>query len=167
MRNIVFGALIIVFAFLSCNRSDDDSLQRIDQILNIYMKNSSGQDLLNSQKTGSYTNYFINDSLGDRENSPVSIPLKMAPDSTFYMEYIAGAKRKKLDSSGTAYYSVMTLGLRTVTNNVADTIFDRLRIVYRMSPTLFQVSKVYYNDVLEYSKEAEAPTSINRVTITK
>ena len=163
MRNIVFGILIVVFALLSCSRGDDDSLQRIDQILNIYMKNAAGQDLLNAKRTGSYISYVVNDSLGDLQNSPVSIPLKMTADSTFYMEYIGGAKRKKLDSSGTVYYSVMTLGLRTPT----DTVFDRLRVVYRMSPSLFQVSKVYYNDVLKFSKDADAPNSINVVTITK
>ncbi|GEN66951.1 MULTISPECIES: hypothetical protein [Chryseobacterium] len=173
MRNFVFGILVMAFALLSC-KSDDESLQRIDQIMNIYMVNSAGQDLLNSKKPGSFSGYSVNDSLGDRDISPVNIPLRMRADSTFYMEYIAGAKRKRLDSvspdnpgTGNSYYSVMTLGLRRTVNNVADTITDRLRIEYRKTPTLFQVSKVYYNDVLQFSKEADQPNSINTFTITK
>src|SRR6476646_7848822 len=97
MRNFVFGILVMAFALLSC-KSDDESLQRIDQIMNIYMVNSAGQDLLNSKKPGSFSGYSVNDSLGDRDISPVNIPLRMRADSTFYMEYIAGAKRKRLDS---------------------------------------------------------------------
>ncbi|MCJ7933745.1 MAG: hypothetical protein MUW56_08950 [Chryseobacterium sp.] len=173
MRNVVFGILMTGFALLSC-KSDDESLQRIDQILNIYMKNSAGQDLLNSQKTGSYSGYSVNDLLGDKDVTPVSIPLRMTTDSIYYMEYIAGAKRKRADSTspsnpgtGTSFYSEMQLGLRTTTNNVADTINDILRIEYRMTPTLFQVSKVFYNKKEVFSKEADAPNSINTVTIVK
>jgi hypothetical protein len=55
-----WGILVAVFALVSC-KSDDDSLQRIDQLLNIYVKNSAGQDLLNSKKTGSYTGFSVND----------------------------------------------------------------------------------------------------------
>ncbi|PWN66915.1 hypothetical protein C1631_019550 [Chryseobacterium phosphatilyticum] len=173
MRNIVFGILIVLGALLSC-KSDDESLQRIDQVLNIYMKSNTNPDLLNSKKTGSFTSYFANDSLGDRNVSPVTIPLRMRPDSTFYMEYIAGAKRKRRDSTGpdnpgtgNSYYSVMALGLIKRVNDKPDTIIDRLRIEYRKTPTVFQVSKVYYNDVLQFSKEADQPNSINVVTITK
>ncbi|WP_312991185.1 hypothetical protein [Chryseobacterium flavum] len=173
MRNIIFGILVLGFALLSC-KSDDESLQRIDQILNMYMKNSAGQDLLNSKKSGSYNGYSVNDMFGDRDVSPVNVSLKMTPDSVFYMEYIAGAKRIRLDSvspsnpgTGNSYYSRMTLELRRTVNNVSDTITDTLEIQYRKSPTLFQVSKVLYNKKEVFSKEAEAPNSINTFTIVK
>ncbi|WP_333596488.1 hypothetical protein [Chryseobacterium flavum] len=173
MRNIIFGILVLGFALLSC-KSDDESLQRIDQILNMYMKNSAGQDLLNSKKPGSYNGYSVNDMFGDRDVSPVNVSLKMTPDSVFYMEYIAGAKRIRLDSvspsnpgTGNSYYSRMTLELRRTVNSVSDTIIDTLEIQYRKSPTLFQVSKVLYNKKEVFSKEAEAPNSINTFTIVK
>ncbi|AZA81109.1 hypothetical protein C1637_00570 [Chryseobacterium lactis] len=173
MRNIVFGILIVFVALLSC-KSDDESLQRVDQVLNIFMKNSSNQDLLNSKKAGSYTSFSVNDVFGTRNVSPVSVSLRMTQDSLFYMEYIAGAKRRRLDSvspdnpgTGTSYYSRLALALTTNVNNVANVTNDTVEIQYRMSPTLFQVSKVLYNKKEVFSKDAGQATSINTITITK
>ncbi|MGN7866485.1 hypothetical protein [Chryseobacterium sp. 22458] len=166
MMKYFWSILIIVFALISC-KSDDESLQRIDQVMNIYMKSNTNPDLLNAKKSGSYTAYSVNDMLGDRDISPVSIPLKMRPDSTFYMEYISGAKRRKLDSAGTTYYSRMRLTLSKNVNNVPENTFDTLEIRYRNSFEVFQVSQVLYNRKLMFSKEAGAANSINEVTIVK
>ncbi|WP_312298919.1 hypothetical protein [Chryseobacterium sp.] len=166
MMKYFWSILIIVFALISC-KSDDESLQRIDQVMNIYMKSNTNPDLLNAKKSGSYTAYSVNDMLGDRDISPVSIPLKMRPDSTFYMEYISGAKRRKLDSAGTTYYSRMRLTLSKNVNNVPENTFDTLEIHYRNSLEVFQVSQVLYNRKLMFSKEAGAANSINEVTIVK
>lgn len=173
MMKYFWSILIIIFALISCKR-DDDSLQRIDQIMNIYMKNSAGQDLLNSKKAGSYTGYSVNDLLGDKDVSPVSIPLKVTTDSLFYLEYIAGAKRKKLDSvspenpgTGNLYVSRMLLTLSKKVNDETETTEDELEIHYRNTPTAFQVSEVLYNKELVFSKEADTPNSINTVTIVK
>jgi len=167
-----WSILVAVFALISC-KSDDDSLQRIDQVLNIYMRNSAGQDLLNSKKAGSYTGFSVNDIFGAKDNSPVSIPLKMTTDSLFYMEYLAGAKRRRLDSispdnpgTGNSYYSRMQITF-TKSTNASDNVVDTLEVQYRNTPTVFQVSKVLYNRVQVFSKDADAPTSINTVTITK
>lgn len=172
MMKYFWSILVAVFALISC-KSDDDSLQRIDQVLNIYMRNSAGQDLLNSKKAGSYTGFSVNDIFGAKDNSPVSIPLKMTTDSLFYMEYLAGAKRRRLDSispdnpgTGNSYYSRMQITF-TKSTNASDNVVDTLEVQYRNTPTVFQVSKVLYNRVQVFSKEADAPTSINTVTITK
>lgn len=173
MRNIVFGILVIVSALISCGQ-DEESLQRIDQILNIYMKSDTNPDLLNSKKAGSYTSYSVNDMFGTRDDSPVTIPLRMTTDSVFYMEYIAGAKRRRMDSvspsnpgTGNSYNSRMMVTLRKTVNNTTETTVDTLEIQYRKSPILFQVSKVIYNGKEKFSKEADAPNSINTVTIVK
>ncbi|MDG4650781.1 hypothetical protein [Chryseobacterium arthrosphaerae] len=166
MMKYFWSILIIVFTLISC-KSDDESLQRIDQVMNIYMKSNTNPDLLNAKKSGSYTAYSVNDMLGDRDISPVSIPLKMRPDSTFYMEYISGAKRRKLDSAGTMYYSRMRLTLSRNVNNAPENTFDTLEIRYRNSLEVFQVSQVLYNRKLMFSKEAGAANSINEVTIVK
>lgn len=169
MKNVVFGILVVLFALLSCKREDDDSIQKIDQILDLYMKNSTGQDLLNGKKAGSFSSYAVNDIFGDADNSPVSIPLKMTSDSLFYMEYITGAKRV-LDSSYSnngdekIYHSKLAFSLRRTVNNVADTVNDILEIQYRLTPTVFEVSKVYYNDTLRFTKQPGGP---NVVTIVK
>lgn len=174
MRNIILGILIVAFAITSCSR-DDDSLQRIDQVLNVYINSSTNPDLLNAKKKGSYTSYSVNDVFGSRDNSPVIIPLKMTQDSLFYMEYIAGAKRRRMDSispdnpgTGTSFFSRMDIAFtRKKDDNTTEQIVDRLEVQYRMSSSLFQVSKVLYNGVEKFSKEENAPTSINVVTITK
>jgi hypothetical protein len=167
-----WGILVAVFALVSC-KSDDDSLQRIDQLMNIYVKNSAGQDLLNSKKAGSYTGFSVNDIFGTKDIAPVSVSLRMTTDSLFYMEYLAGAKRRRLDSispdnpgTGNSYFSKMQITY-TKSTNVADNVIDTLEIQYRNTPTVFQVSKVLYNRVPVFSKDADAPTSINTVTITK
>ncbi|KAA2216172.1 hypothetical protein [Chryseobacterium sediminis] len=172
MMKYFWGILVVVFALVSC-KSDDDSLQRIDQVLNVYMKNSAGQDLLNSKKNGSYTGFSVNDIFGTKDIAPVSISLRMTTDSLFYMEYLAGAKRRRLDSispdqpgTGTSYHSKMQITY-TKSTNASDNVIDTLEIQYRNTPTVFQVSKVLYNKVQVFSKDADAPTSINTVTITK
>lgn len=166
MRNIVFGILIIFFTLLSC-RSDEDSIQKIDQIFNLYMRNSAGQDLLNKNKAGSFSSYTMNDVLGDTDTAPVSNSLKMTSDSLFYIEYIAGAKRRTLDSvspDNRTYHSIIALALRRTVNNVTDTINDTLEVQYRWTPSVFEVSKVYYNHDLKFTKEPNVP---NIITIVK
>lgn len=166
MKKIFLYILLLSCVIISCG-SDDNSLQRIDQILNIYMKSDTNPDLLNAKKSGSYTSFSVNDMLGDKAVSPVNIPLKMRQDSIFYMEYLAGAKRKKFDSAGTTYYSRMELTLNKTVNNTTQSVKDILEIHYRNTPEAFQVSEVLYNTQSVFSKEAGAPNSINNVTIIK
>lgn len=167
MKNIFLYILLFSCVVISCG-SDDDSLQRIDQILNIYMKSDTSPDLLNAKKSGSFTSFSVNDMLGDKESSPVTtIPLRMREDSIFYIEYIAGAKRKKFDSAGINYYSRMALTLNKTVNNTTQSVTDILEIHYRKTPELFQVSEVLYNTKPIFSKESGAPNSINNVTVIK
>ncbi|WP_345207270.1 hypothetical protein [Chryseobacterium ginsengisoli] len=167
MRNIVFGFLVIFCAFLSC-RTDDDDLQQIDQILNIYMKNGAGRDLFHKKKNNTYFTYSLNDVNGVKDLAPVSSTLKATADSTLFIEYIAGAKRVGLDTldpNNKTYQSVITVSLiKHLNDAILDTINERLRIEYHMTPSVFEVSKVYYNDTLRFTKQ---PGSPNVVTIVK
>ncbi|GAB0155618.1 hypothetical protein CHRYSEOSP005_08790 [Chryseobacterium sp. Alg-005] len=167
MRNIVFGILVVFFALLSCRSGDEDSLQQIDQILNLYIKNSAGQDLLSNKTPGYFFAFPMNDTNGNTNSAPVNAALKMRVDSTYYIEYVAGAKRLTLDSispEDRTYHSVIALALRRTVNNVTDTINDTLEIQYHWTPSAFQVSKVYYNHELKFTKEPGLP---NVVTIVK
>lgn len=167
MKNIFWGSLVICFAFLSC-RGDDDSIQKIDQIFNLYMKNSAGQDLLNSKKEGSYSNITMNDMNGVSDTAPVNFSLKATADSTLYIEYIAGARRVTLDSispEDRTYESKITLALTKKINETTNEVTnDTLKIQYHWSPTAFEVSKVFYNNVQVFVKEPNTP---NVVTIVK
>lgn len=167
MKNIFFGILIIFCAFLSCRTGDDD-VQNIDQILNIYMKNKAGRDLFHQQKDFTYFTYSFNDINGDKDVSPVNSSLRATADSTLFIEYIAGAKRVGVDSlnpDNKIYRSDIKVTLiKRLNNTILDTIQENLKIEYRMTPSLFEVSKVYYNDTLRFTKQAGSP---NVVTIVK
>lgn len=169
MKNSVFPLVLVLFAFLSCG-SDDDSLQRIDQVTNFYMKDSAGKDLLNAKKTGSYTTFSVNDNNGLTDIAPVSVPLKMTTDSLYYFEYLAGARRIIMDSispENKTYRSDLTFSLSKTVNNQVVIDTDVMEIHYRWTPSLFQVSEVLYNGEVVFSKAADAPNAINTFTITK
>lgn len=167
MKNTFFGILVILCAFLSC-RTGDDELQNIDQILNIYMKNKSGRDLFKNKKDSTYFTYTFNDSDAGADIAPVNSSLRATADSTLFIEYIAGAKRIGIDTlnpDNKIYQSrIAVFLLKRLNNTILDTIQDELRIEYRMTPSVFEVSKVYYNDTLRFTKQ---PGSPNVVTIVK
>jgi len=167
MRNIVFGILVVCLAVLSCRTGNDD-LQKIDQILNIYMKNGAGRDLLHQKKDQTYFTYSMNDVNGIKDIAPVSGTLRATADSTLFIEYIAGARRigvDTLDPNNKTYRSDIAFSLiKRLNTTVQDTINDTLRIEYRMTPSAFEVSKVYYNDTLRFTK---TPGAANVVTIVK
>jgi heterodisulfide reductase subunit B len=87
--------------------------------------------------------------------------LRATADSTLFIEYIAGAKRVGLDTldpNNKTYQSVITVSLvKRLNSTILDTINERLRIQYRMTPSVFEVSKVYYNDTLKIYKNTGFP----------
>ncbi|KIC62399.1 hypothetical protein [Chryseobacterium taiwanense] len=168
MKKSFWGMLIGLLTLLSCG-SDDDSLQKIDQIFNLYIKDSSGKDLLNPTKVGSYTGVSWNDELADTDVATVSFSRKMLADSTYYAEYTAGATRVLYDDSdpeNKIYRSEIQVSLtkKTSETTTAPVDIDTLEIYYRVNPSVFEVSKVYYNKVLKFSKTPNEP---NEVTIIK
>ncbi|WP_292009993.1 hypothetical protein [Chryseobacterium sp.] len=167
MKNVAFGILIIFFAFLGC-RNDDDSIQRIDQILDIYMKDSLGRDLLNTNTEGAFTAISMNDVQGTTDTAPVSYSSLVASDSVNYIRYLAGARRITKDSispDDRTYESIIALAItKKLTDSTTTVLNDTLRIEYHWSPSVFQVSKVYYNNDLKFTKE---PNVSNVVTIVK
>lgn len=165
MKNVFFFLTLAFFAFLSC-RNDDRGVQQIDQILNIYI-DSAGKDLLNNKIAGSYTNIQWNDVNGITDNAPVSFSNKKDADTINYLEYLAGARRIKIDSSGDTkrYESKIALLLtKRVNDSTSVTTNDTLTIQYNSNPELFQVSQVWYNKVLKFTKVQGQP---NIVKITK
>lgn len=161
--------IAVLFLTVSCG-SDDDSLQRIDQVMNFSIKNVAGQDLMNPKKAGSFTSYSVNDFNGTTAVAPVSISLRMTTDSLYYFEYIKGAKRITLDSispENRTYKSNLTFTLSKIVNNQTVSVNDEMEIRYRYTPSVFQVSQVLYNGKEVFSKAADAPNAINTFTIIK
>lgn len=165
MKNLFFILIISFFTVLSC-RNDSRDVQNIDQVLNIYI-DSAGKDLLNSKIAGSYTNILWNDVNGLRDNAPVNFNLKKNADTLNYMEYLAGARRIAIDSIGNSktYESRINLFLtKRITDSTSSITKDLMVIQYTSTPQLFQVSKVFYNNLLKYTKVDGQP---NVVKITK
>ena len=163
MKNVFFITIIVFFAFLSC-RSDEDSVQKIDQVINLYI-DSLGQDMLNSKVPGSYTNSQMNDVYGLTDNAPVSFTIKKDADTLSYIEYLAGAKRIGIDSTASSktYESKVALFLTKKVNDSSKVTNDTITIQYLSTPQLFQVSKIWYNGILQFTKVDDQPNTVKIV----
>ena len=163
MKNVFFLLLAVFVAFLSC-RSDEDSVQKIDQVINLYI-DSLGQDMLNTKLAGSYISSTMNDVYGLTDNAPISISIKKDADTINYIEYLAGAKRIAIDSTANSktYESKIALNL---TKKIADAnriTNDTMTIQYLSTPNFFQVSKIWYNGVLQFTKVEGQPNTVKIV----
>lgn len=161
--SILFLSLLLIF---SC-RAEDESPQTIDQILNIYVKNSAGQDLINPKVKGNYTSVQFLDLLADTDLKPVTgISLSKDKDTISYIDYAAGAIRlikDSLSATDKTYYSelVMRLSKTKDTINVVDD--NRIRIEYSWTPSRFQVSKMWSGGKLVFTKTEGQPNIVQIV----
>lgn len=161
MKNLFFVYVVLLFAFLSC-RNDDLGVQRIDQLINIYI-DSAGRDMLNNNINGSYSNIQWNDVYGLTDNSPVTFSNKKDADTIHYLEYIAGAKRVGVDSVGEfrSYESKIALRLtKKLTDSTNSVANDTMIIRYEYTPEVFQVSEIWYNNILKFTKVTDQPNII-------
>lgn len=162
--------ILSVFLFLfSCQRDEEDT-QEIDQVLRLYMKSSTNPDLLNSKIPGSFSNVSFLDVLGPRDLIPISgYSLLKDSDTVTYIDYPAGAIRLKIDSLSNdnleTYYSQFVIRLAQPLNStITEPINDTIKIEYTSTPSLFQISKLWYNRELKFTKVQGQP---NIVTIVK
>jgi len=165
MKNLFFILMIGAFAVLSC-RNEDENIQRIDQIIQLYI-DSAGQDMLNSKIPGSYTDIKINDVYGLTDTAPVAFSLKKNEDTVSYLEYVAAAKRITIDSTATfrTYESKLALQLTKKVNDSTNLVTnDTMKIQYQSTPEIFQVSKIWYNNELKFTKTDQL---LNVVKISK
>lgn len=171
MNKSFFLTFMACCTLLSC-RSDEDSIQKIDQIMNFYIQDANGKDLLRPGQIGSFTTITLNDNLAATDVAPISFSPKMTTDSIFYQEYIAGATRQLVNGSDAnsenrQYRSDVRVAL---TKKLTDSTFseidnDTLQIFYNWTPSIFEVSKVFYNNnEVQVTKDSE---NRNIVKITK
>lgn len=163
MKNVFFLLLIAGFTIYSC-RNEDDVVQDIDQIVQIYI-DSAGQDMLNTNIKGGYTDIRMNDVNGFTDTAPVSFILKKDSDTLNYIEYVAGARRIGIDSVGTSKTYESTVALifnKRTSDSTTVSVNDTIRLQYNSTPELFQISKVWYNKVLKFTKE-EGTTNVVKV----
>ena len=161
MKNFFFFLMISFFGFLSC-RNDENDVQNIDQVINLYI-DSSGQDMLNTTIEGGYSNIRMNDVNGLLDVAPVSFSQKKDVDTINYLEYLAGARRILIDSTAdfkTYESRISLLMTKKIDDSTNIDINDALKIQYYFSPQKFQVSKVWYNDVLVFTKVDGQPNIV-------
>ena len=165
MKNLFFLLLISGFSLLSC-RNGDDVVQNIDQVIKLYI-DSAGVDMLNSKIPGGYTNIRMNDVNGLRDSAPVSFNLQKDADTLNYIEYIAGARRIGIDTLAfpKTYESKIALRLdKKISETTTNVVNDTMTVQYSLTPELFQVSKIWYNGELKFTKTDGIP---NVVKVTK
>lgn len=159
--------IIFSLCFLFSCQSDDEDIQYIDQVLNIYVKNSAGQDLFNANTTGYFSNVQFLDLLSDRDLSPITgVTILKDINTINYIDYSAGAVRLIKDSVSAAdktYYSNFVMRLTKTENSQTINVDDTLRIEYSWSPTRFQVSKIWKSKQLIFTKSEGQPNIVNIV----
>lgn len=161
MKNLFFLMLVAFLGFISC-RNDENDVQKIDQVMQLYI-DSLGQDMLNVKLPGSYTTTSMNDVYGLTDNAPVTFSVKKDADTVSFIEYVAGAKRIRIDSTelSKTYESKIALTLiKSINDSMKRTTNDTMTIQYLSTPTLFEISKVWYNDVLQFNKVEGQPNVI-------
>lgn len=161
MKNLFFLMLVAFLGFISC-RNDENDVQKIDQVMQLYI-DSLGQDMLNVKLPGSYTTTSMNDVYGLTDNAPVTFSVKKDADTVSFIEYVAGAKRIRIDSTelSKTYESKIALTLiKSINDSVKRMTNDTMTIQYLSTPTLFEISKVWYNDVLQFTKVEGQPNVI-------
>lgn len=162
MKNIFFALVILFFAFISC-RDDDKVTQNIDQVVHLYI-DSAGQDMLNNNIPGSYTNIQWNDVYGFLDNAPVSFSNRKDIDTVNFLEYVAGARRILIDSSdsNTKIYEskIDFLLTKRLTDSTTTTFTETLTLNYLMKPEVFRLEKAWYKGNLVFSKVEGEPNII-------
>ena len=94
------------------------------------------------------------------------ISVKKDQDTIAYVDYATGAVRILKDSispSKKTYQSDFYINLSKIVNKETITDVDTVKVEYNWSPNLFQVSKVWYNNKLSFSKVEGQPNIIHIV----
>ncbi|UQB68228.1 hypothetical protein [Epilithonimonas zeae] len=164
--SIILTAVVLLF---SC-RGDEENVQAIDQVLMLYVRSATNnQDLLNSKIDGSYSTVALLDQLDETTaNKPITgYSLLKDADTVVYMDYAAGAVRELKDSISPelkTYRSRFIIRYSKTVNSQTVNDDDIIEIEYNWTPSLFQISKLWYDNELKFTK---VPGQRNVVQIVK
>lgn len=164
--SIILTAVVLLF---SC-RGDEENVQAIDQVLMLYVRSATNnQDLLNSKIDGSYSTVALLDQLDETTaNKPITgYSLLKDADTVVYMDYAAGAVRELKDSISPelkTYRSRFIIRYSKIVNSQTVNDDDIIEIEYNWTPSLFQISKLWYDNELKFTK---VPGQRNVVQIVK
>ena len=168
MKNYFLTITLALFALICC-RGDEEDLQVIDQVLMMYVKNETNdQDLLNSKIPGSYSSVTLLDQLDETiADKPITgYSLLKDADTVVYMDYPAGAVRQLKDSINPelkTYRSRFKIRYSKTVNSQTETDDDIIEIEYKWTPSLFQISKLWYDNELVFTKTQIGPNIVKIV----
>lgn len=155
-NSIVF---ILVISIFSCKNSDEDAIQKIDQTLRVYMQDASGVDYFDTGTNGQKFATITFSDIGGEFTSQRLNSATIAKDSLgkYYMQYVAGATRNLVWDNGAEqeYRSDISIQMFKKDSTTATEI-DTLSILYRNTPTLFQVKQVNFNEKAIFTKTENA-----------
>ena len=165
MKNIFCLLLVSCLGLIACRNDEANRLQQIDQVIRIYVKDANGKDLLNNNLKGTYT-FTAYDLGGIRDKtqiSKISGP-KTDQDTIRFIEYIDGATRVLKDSISPElknYESVIAFEFtKKVNDTISQSILDTMRVNYRWTPQIFQVSSIFWNKNKVFTKVEGQPNTI-------
>lgn len=161
-RNLLAVIFVALLAVISC-RSEEDSLQQIDQVLHFYI-DSAGIDMLNENVSGAYTSYSFNDVYGLTDNAPVSFTEVLDEDSLYFLKYVAGARRIAVDSTDTNHKTLQSKIAMQFVTKINDSVnkiqYDTLVLNYNFTPEVFQIQEAIFNGNTIFTKISGNPNII-------
>lgn len=168
MMKLRFSIIVSTFIVLISCRGDQEDFQVIDQVLKMYVKSVSNQDLLNNKIPGSYSSVSLLDLLSETALTPVSgFSLLKDSDTITYLDYAAGATRLLKDSISPelkTYRSRFIIRYSKTSNSQTVNDDGIIEIEYKWTPSVFELSKLWYDNELKFTKVTGQP---NIVTIVK
>ncbi|SHK10374.1 hypothetical protein [Epilithonimonas mollis] len=161
--SIILTAIVLLF---SC-RGDGNDFQVIDQVLKLYVRSANNPDLLNNQIDGSYSSVVLYDLLNPTALTivPGTSLLKDA-DAITYLDYTAGAIRQLKDSISPelkTYKSRFIIRYSKTVNSEVVNDDDIIEIEYRWTPSLFELSKLSYDNEVKFTKVPGQPNIVRIV----
>lgn len=159
---------MISILLFSCRGEDINDLQKIDQVINLYISDSNGVDLLNTENTNAYKTITLQD-LNDPNTALKTISsfsVKKDVSNVYYLDYADGATRVLQTTSGQypeTYQSDFYINLTKSVNNTDVIDVDTIKVQYSSEPSQFKVSKIWYNKQLVFSKVSDEPNIVKIV----
>lgn len=163
--NRLYLLLLLLIVAISC-RGDESDLQKIDQVINVYITNSDGQDLLNSDLDGSYISYELWDLNGTYDLTEITsgFSLETDDDDVNFIEYISGATRVLTDSVSPNlkyYQSEFSFNLeREIDEDNTTFDIDTMTVNYLWTNSTFEVSTIYWDEELVFTKTEGEPNTV-------
>lgn len=163
--NRLYLLLLLLIVATSC-RGDESDLQKIDQVINVYITNSDGQDLLNSDLDGSYISYELWDLNGTYDLTEITsgFSLETDDDDVNFIEYISGATRVLTDSVSPNlkyYQSEFSFNLeREIDEDNTTFDIDTMTVNYLWTNSTFEVSTIYWDEELVFTKTEGEPNTV-------